>query len=185
MGINNQLFLKLPQKFDKLFYNTSPNDFFPGRELINMKIIKNENGLTLIEVLLSIVILSMILLTTMGFFPQMGLMNNQNNDKARAINIAKEILINWQESSDVKWFLVKTDQVTGFISTDPKITYNNFTYDANYYYFETTKDIYKVKIKIKKFPDTSSRLSSVNSIVVQLLNKKGNVVSETFGYVKR
>ncbi|WP_223591142.1 type IV pilus modification PilV family protein [Neobacillus bataviensis] len=147
---------------------------------------KNEKGLTLIEVLVSIVILAMVLLTTMSFFPQMGFVNKQNQDKTQAINVAKEVLINWQESSDVKWFLVKSDRVTGFTSTDPKVAYNAFTYDSTYYYFDATKDIYNVKIKIKKSPETSSRLSSVNYIVVQMLNKKNNnVVSETFGYVKR
>lgn len=149
-----------------------------------MDLLKNEKGLTLIEVLTSIVILSIILLTTMSFFPQMGQLNNQNQEKAKAINIAKEILINWQESSDVKWFLVKTDRVTGFTSTDPKVVYNNFNYDADYYYFETSKESYNVHIKIKKSPETSSRLSSVNSIVVQI-KKNGKAVSETFGYVKR
>jgi len=151
-----------------------------------MEFIRNEKGVTLIEVLASIVLLSIIFLSVIRFFPQMGLINNQNENKTKAINIAKEILINWQESSDVKWFLVKTDRVTGFTSTDPKVAYNKFNYDDTYYYFETSKDIYNVHIKIKKSPETSSRLSSVNSIVVQLLNKKnGNVISETFGYVKR
>jgi prepilin-type N-terminal cleavage/methylation domain-containing protein len=146
---------------------------------------QNEKGVTLIEVLASIVILSIILMSVMKFFPQMGFMNKQNEDKTQAINIAKEILINWQESSEVKWFLVKKDQVTGFISVDAKVEYKNFNSDADYYYFETSKDIYNVHIKIKKSPSTSSRLSSVHSIVIQLLNKKGNVVSETYGYVKR
>ncbi|GHH97193.1 type IV pilus modification PilV family protein [Neobacillus kokaensis] len=149
-----------------------------------MKIYRDEKGITLIEVLVSITLLSIVLLSVMGFFPQMGLMNSHNEDKSKAINIAKEILINWQESSDVKWF-VKTNHVTGFTPTDPKVNYSNFSYDADYYYFETSKDIYDVHIKIKKTPDTSSKLSSVNYIVIQMLNKKtGNVVSETFGYVK-
>lgn len=151
-----------------------------------MEYIRNEKGVTLIEVLVSIVLLSIIFLSVMRFFPQMGLMNNQNQNKAKAINITKEVLINWQESSDVKWFLVKTDQVTGFTSTDPKVAYTGFSYDLNYYYFETTKDIYDVHIRINRFPETSSRLSSINSIVIQLLDKKNrHVVSETFGYVKR
>ncbi|MBT2735786.1 prepilin-type N-terminal cleavage/methylation domain-containing protein [Bacillus sp. ISL-7] len=151
-----------------------------------MKFIQNDKGVTLIEVLVSIVLLSIIFLSFMSFFPQMGLMNNQNQDKAKAINIAKEVLVNWQESSDVKWFLVKTDQVIGFTSTDPKVAHTRFSYDPTYYYFETTKDNYDVNIKINRFPETSSRLSSINSIVVQLLDKKNrHVVSETFGYVKR
>jgi prepilin-type N-terminal cleavage/methylation domain-containing protein len=158
--------------------------FSPRRD-VYMKIIRCEKGVTLIEVLLALVLLSSILLTTMRFFPQMGLLNTQNENKAQANNISKEILINWQESSDVKWFLVKTDHVAGFIPTDAKVVYTNFSSDANYYYFETSKDIYNVHIKIKKTPETTSRLSSVNSIFIQLVNKKGNVVNETFGYVKR
>jgi type II secretory pathway pseudopilin PulG len=151
-----------------------------------MKFIRNEKGITLIEVLVSIVLLSITFLSVMSFFPQMGLMNNQNQDKARAINLAKEVLINWQDSSDVKWFLVKTDQVTGFTSTEPKVVYTRFYFDVNYYYFESTKDKYDVLIRINRYPETSSRLSSINSIVVQLLDKKKrHVVSETFGYVKR
>ncbi|MCM3116740.1 type II secretion system GspH family protein [Neobacillus sp. MER 74] len=151
-----------------------------------MKLIRNERGVTLIEVLVSIVLLSIIFLSVMRFFPQMGLMNNQNQDKAKAINLAKEVLINWQESSDVKWFLVKTDQTAGFTPTDSKVTYNRFYSDPTYYYFETTKDQYDVNIKIKRFPETSSRLSSIHSIVVQLIDKKNrHVITETFGYVKR
>lgn len=150
-----------------------------------MESIRNEKGVTLIEVLVSIVILSLVFMSFISFFPQMGLVNKQNIDKNQAINMAKEILINWQESSDVKWFLVKTDNVTGFTSTDPKVNYSNFHFDSDYYYFETSKDQYTIHIKINKLPNTNSRLVSVNSIFIQLLNKKGNVVSETYGFVKR
>ena len=46
-----------------------------------MKLVENEKGLTLIEVLASIVILSIILVSIMNFFPQMGLMNKTNARK--------------------------------------------------------------------------------------------------------
>jgi prepilin-type N-terminal cleavage/methylation domain-containing protein len=150
-----------------------------------MQIIRNEKGVTLIEVLVSMVLLSIIFISVMKFFPQMGSINKQNEDKTQAINIAKEILINWQESSEVKWFLVKKDQVTGFTSVDAKVDYTNFHYDDDYYYFETSKDKYTVHIKVNKSPTTSSKLSSVHSIGIKLFNKNGNVVTDTYGYVKR
>ncbi|MEH7332701.1 type II secretion system protein [Neobacillus drentensis] len=150
---------------------------------------KNEKGLTLIEVLISIVILSMVLLTTMSFFPQMGFVNKQNQDKTQAINTAKEVLINWQESNEVKTFLAIDNQTTGFTPAyvNELVNYSFFSYDKfpGYYYFETTRDNYNVHIKIKKSPNTSSSVSYVHSMVVQLLNKRGNIIAETFGYVKR
>ncbi|CAH2716273.1 hypothetical protein BACCIP111895_03457 [Neobacillus rhizosphaerae] len=71
-----------------------------------MKFCQNEKGVTLLEVLISIVILSIIFLSVMRFFPQMGFMNNQNAEKTQAINTAKEILIDWQNSPHAKAFLV-------------------------------------------------------------------------------
>ncbi|WP_312470999.1 type II secretion system protein [Neobacillus sp.] len=154
-----------------------------------MELLKNEKGLTLIEVLLSIVILSMILLSIMSMFPQMGFVNKQNEDKAQAINMAKEILVNWQESNEVKTFIEKPDHITGFTPefVNEKVNYTHFAYDKypDYYYFGTTKDHYDVRIKIKKSPIKSSKVSHVHQIVVQLINKRGNIIAETYGYVTR
>jgi prepilin-type N-terminal cleavage/methylation domain-containing protein len=153
-----------------------------------MKLLKQENGVTLLEVLLALAILSIVLISFMSMFPQMGMMNKHNEDKTQAINLAKEILIKWQESDEVSGFLISADpavETTGFISEDPAIDYSSFKNEGGFYYFETSKDIYKVKIKIKNSPNNSSRKSHIHSITVQLLNDKGNVVSETYGYIKR
>ncbi|MEH7417112.1 type II secretion system protein [Neobacillus drentensis] len=154
-----------------------------------MEILKNEKGLTLIEVVVSIVILSIVLISLMSIFPQMSLLNNQNEQKTQAINTAKEVLINWKESQVVKTFLQSSNQTTGFTPAyvDENINYTLFslTKFTNYYYFETTKDEYKVQIKIKRTPDNNSNNSFVNQIDVQLFNSKGNMVAETYGYVIR
>ncbi|MFC4800979.1 prepilin-type N-terminal cleavage/methylation domain-containing protein [Neobacillus sp. GCM10023253] len=154
-----------------------------------MELLKNEKGLTLLEVLISIVLLSMVLLTTMSFFPQMGLVNKQNEEKTQAINSAKEVLINWQESTVVKTYLASDNQTAGFTPAyvDEKVNYTFFssTKYTGYYYFETTKNNYNAQIKIKKSPNKSSSISYVHQIIVQLINKRGNVVAETFGYVTR
>jgi prepilin-type N-terminal cleavage/methylation domain-containing protein len=154
-----------------------------------MNIMKSEKGVTLVEVLVSITLLSIVLITLMNIFPQMGMMNKHNEDKAQAINTAKEILIDWQEADEVEEF-IKEKRTSGFIPTagNPKIAYTHFSYDIEddgYYYFETTKDKYDVQIRIKKSPKINSNTTQVNQIIVQLLNERGNVVSETFGYVKR
>ena len=154
-----------------------------------MNFFKSEKGVTLVEVLASITLLSIVLITTMNIFAQMGKLNKHNEDKAQAINMAKEILIDWQEADEVKEF-IKENRTTGFtpVAGNTKVSYTRFSYDiepAGYYYFETTKDQYEVHIKIKKSPKIDSNSGQVNQITVQLLNERGNLVSETYGYVKR
>lgn len=166
------------------------NIIFSAQKGMNfMNMIKSEEGVTLVEVLVSITLLSIVLITLMNIFPQMGMMNKYNEDKAQAINTAKEILIDWQDADELKEF-IKENRTSGFtpIAGNTKVAYTNFSYDTEddgYYYFVTTKDHYEVHIKIKKAPKIDSSSGQVNQITVQLLNEKGNVVGETYGYIKR
>ncbi|WP_307286405.1 prepilin-type N-terminal cleavage/methylation domain-containing protein [Bacillus sp. SORGH_AS_0510] len=144
-----------------------------------MNEIKNEDGLTLIEVLISITLLSIIFLSFMSFFPQMGFMNNQNESKTQAINTAKEVLIEWQGMDDLKAFLV--DPTNDTLDDLP----SNKKTEGVYYYFYTTKNNYDVTIRINILPSKESKVTKAHLIRVQLFNKKGKLVSETYGYVLR
>jgi type II secretory pathway component PulJ len=84
-----------------------------------MELVKNEKGVTLIEVLAAIVILMIILGSVMNFFPQIGFVNKSNEEKAEAINTAKLILHNWQNDSNVKNFL-KTPSDTAALTYQPQ-----------------------------------------------------------------
>ncbi|MEH7255816.1 hypothetical protein V7111_27285, partial [Neobacillus niacini] len=83
-------------------------------------------------------ILSIIFISFMSMFPQMGKMNKLNEDKTQAINYTKEILIDWQNSLDVKAFL--DDPTAEGLSVSPNKE------DTNFYYFLTTKGNFDVKI---------------------------------------
>jgi prepilin-type N-terminal cleavage/methylation domain-containing protein len=155
----------------------------------NMENLKSEKGVTLVEVLAAITLLSIVLVSMLGMFPQMGMVNTHNEAKAQAINIAKEILIDWQEDSAVKLFIKETGHTVGFAQTPgDKVNYTDFSSTSfpEYYFFETTKDHYDVHIKIKKNSKIKvvSSEAQVNQIIVQLLNERGNIVSETYGYVR-
>jgi prepilin-type N-terminal cleavage/methylation domain-containing protein len=148
-------------------------------------IIKNsEKGLTLVEVLASITLLSIVLIAALSIFPQMGRVNNLNETKAQATNIAKEVLIDWKEANEVKIFITNPGHEDGFISAEPSLSYTQFAKDTEYYYFTTTRNKYDVEITIKKYPDKKSNKASVHLITIKLLNSNGNVVGETFGYIK-
>ncbi|MEO2074633.1 MAG: prepilin-type N-terminal cleavage/methylation domain-containing protein [Bacillus sp. (in: firmicutes)] len=143
-----------------------------------MKLLKEEKGVTLLEVLLSIVILSMILLTTMSFFPQMGFLNNQNNLKTQGINTAKDVLLKWQNDSRLDVFFANPD--AGVIPDYKPIP------GADYYNFESVEGKYLVNIQIKKTPSRESKIYNAHQIDIILfkLNKTGSAISKTYGFVK-
>ncbi|WP_378153104.1 type IV pilus modification PilV family protein [Chungangia koreensis] len=58
-----------------------------------MNHVKKSNGFTLIEVLASIVILSIVIVSFLSFFPQMSLFNEKTKDNLDAVTIAKELLV--------------------------------------------------------------------------------------------
>ncbi|MBS4191477.1 prepilin-type N-terminal cleavage/methylation domain-containing protein [Bacillus sp. FJAT-49705] len=139
-----------------------------------MKLITfNQKGITLLEVLLSILILSIILVTIMKFFPQMGLMNQKNVDKTEAINIAKEELIAWQKNKEIN-SLLKLNSVE---------LPSNITEDADYYYSEKRKKKFNIHIKINKKSDLITGPIKANQIHIQLLNDNNSVVTEIYGYI--
>jgi prepilin-type N-terminal cleavage/methylation domain-containing protein len=146
-----------------------------------MKAVRNEHGVTLIELLASLAILSIILVSIMNFFPQMGLINNHNEAKGQGINSVKQVLNDWKTAPAVIAFL-KThnvaDRPAGYVSDD-----------TTYYYFETTERNFKVKIKIKKSSDLTPPESTVGTganahqIHIQIVNERDVIISETYGYV--
>jgi prepilin-type N-terminal cleavage/methylation domain-containing protein len=137
-----------------------------------LKIKSSEKGLTLVEILLSIVILSIIFLSIIKFFPQMGFMNKENENKTIAINSAKDILNQWQNSADV----------INFLKSPTTVVLSGFDHaDSNYYYFKTHQGDFDVNIKIKINSDLRSLPIKTHLIDIQL--KNGNVISETYGYI--
>jgi prepilin-type N-terminal cleavage/methylation domain-containing protein len=135
---------------------------------------RDQNGFTLLEVLISIVILSIIFLSIINFFPQMSFFNKENENKTQALNNAKDLLIEWENSTDVISNL-KNKTATSLPGYDRS--------DSTYYYFKTTKGSFNANIKIKIKSDLSSTPIETRFIDVQLLNNRNNVLGETFGYI--
>lgn len=144
-----------------------------------LKQIINQDGITLLEVLLSIVILSLILVTILNVFPQMGFLNQQNETKLQGINTARQVLIQWQEKTEVKNFLLNPA-----INTKPAY----LTDQGAYYVSETTRNNQKVIVKIAKGSDLGENIpkaspTKVYQIHVQLQDIKNKIIGESFGYL--
>ncbi|WP_064093113.1 type IV pilus modification PilV family protein [Rossellomorea aquimaris] len=136
--------------------------------------IKNEKGITLIEVLLSMAILSIVLLTIFNFFPQIGMLNQYNGNKAVGVNIAKKYLVQWKDSNEVIEFLLDPDL------SPPPDGYDHE--DSNYFYYKKTTNDFDVHIKIKKSSELNSTPAKAHLIQIEVI-EDGKTISETYGYV--
>ncbi|MCA1065253.1 type II secretion system protein [Rossellomorea sp. AcN35-11] len=135
--------------------------------------VQDEQGMTLLEVLLSMVILSIVLLTMVNFFPQMGRMNTYNSEKMEAVNIARGELALWKESGSLG---APPSNYSKYTGTEPD------TYD----YYTSTVDEYNVQVKIHKVSKLSETGSSsrtkAHQILLQVVEDQ-KIVSETYGYL--
>jgi prepilin-type N-terminal cleavage/methylation domain-containing protein len=154
------------------------NFYFPLKGLDFMKIIRNEKGITLLEILITIAILSIVLTSFMSLFPQMGLMNKHNEDKAQAVNTAKQLLNKWTTDQQVIGALKNPNP----LPTDWPSSY--IAQVDNYYLFESENP--KAKIIIFKQPETGFTGTDpikAYQIHILILNNRDNVISKTYGYV--
>ncbi|MCA0150485.1 prepilin-type N-terminal cleavage/methylation domain-containing protein [Rossellomorea vietnamensis] len=136
--------------------------------------VHNEKGITLLEVLVSITILSVILLSITNFFPQMGMMNEHNGAKSQGVNEAKEILVKWKASREVRKFLIDPAPINRPVEYKSE--------DNTYFYFNTSEQNFDIHIKIKKKSDLNSTPSKAHFIEIKL-QKDHHIVSETYGYI--
>ncbi|WP_147532523.1 hypothetical protein [Bacillus marasmi] len=139
----------------------------------------NQDGISLLEVLISISILILILISIMNIFPQMGFLNQQNETKLQGINTAKQILVEWQEDTEVINYLSNPIMYSKPAYLEEKDTY---------YISEATRDDEKVVVKIAKDSDLDASIAKsgptkVHQIHVQLKNNKNVLVGESFGYL--
>lgn len=144
----------------------------------------NQKGTTLVEVLLSIVILTIVLTSIMNFFPQMGMINKQNENKTQAISLAKKVLIEEWQTIYIK------DQFSEWVKDNNNILPENLEYSSpkekDGYLFYKRKDklaSFDVEVIIKIDPDLKTKPSHANAIHIKLINDKGTIVSENYGYI--
>ncbi|MEH7276294.1 type IV pilus modification PilV family protein [Neobacillus vireti] len=150
--------------------------------------LKNEKGVTLIELLTSIVILSIILLSFMTFFTNSFQYNAISSDKMKATNIAREVQeefkVNPEKNLELKNLI--THSKTSADTTISKSGYPNLnlsediTKNSDVLTLKLVSQNFNVEVLVdtKNDPELHSSLAKINVKV-----KKGTkVVSEAFTY---
>jgi prepilin-type N-terminal cleavage/methylation domain-containing protein len=129
----------------------------------------NEKGLSLIEILASIVIIGIILTTFFGFFSQSMMFSKKSEDILNGVEIARKELVNFQKMSTSS---ITTNSPTFFSPSTQYPTYSIIYGNSTY------------EIKVTNLSTTSSPKYNLFAIQVQVYSE-GKLVSHTFGYYKK
>lgn len=139
----------------------------------------NQEGISLLEVLISISILTLIFVTILNIFPQMGFLNQKNESKLQGMNTAKQVLIQWQEDSEVVNYLRNPEIY-------PKPT--KLVEKESYFINETSRNQENIIVEIARASDLNLSAAQegptkIHQIHVQIKNNKNTLIGESFGYL--
>ncbi|WBL14002.1 type IV pilus modification PilV family protein [Sutcliffiella sp. NC1] len=95
----------------------------------------SETGLTLLEVLLSIVILSVVVIGLLGFFAQTILLSSRVEDRMTALNIAEEVLLEYKLNKEYQ----------------EEVIINNKTYYSRVFELDNTSSLGLTPLKVEVY----------------------------------
>lgn len=132
---------------------------------------QNDNGMTLVEILAALVILSIVFIGFMTVFPQMTAFNEKTGNKLETMNSAKMELADWKGGIySISYF----DQY-------PEVTINGEKVRRFPGKVENSEiDFYELEdLKGNSHEDSVS----LHKIHIKIL-REGKIISETYGYIE-
>ena len=143
-------------------------------------IVKCEKGLTLIEVLASLVILGIVFIGFMNIFPQMTVFNKKTETKLDTMNLARqEIVIIKSLGLELPF---SSDQVTS-LGVPEVILNSSDTFEIKY-----DKAGYEYHVAFSKNPDLGIEENTNNialhKVHLQMFVDNNQLSSETYGYLE-
>lgn len=136
------------------------------------KLLKNEKGLTLIEVLASIVLLSIVIVSFLSLFPQISNFNESTEENLQAAAVAKEVRVLVKESS--------TNQHPQEFSFTNERTgpYNGV------YIYEGQHNEFHVVIEVDENPfNMNGNIQNLYKFKVTIQNDENRPLSKTYGFI--
>lgn len=163
--------------------------------------LQNEKGVTLIELLLALSLLTIVLITFMAFFTNAFKYNSMSSDKVKGVNFTREQKVEFNdraidtEGVAFKAFMKKvSDGTVSFSKIDnpglnlfediiekreeEKPELNDGSSGDIYYLLKLDNPPYKVFVYVKSAPD----YTDLYRLYIETYDKKNNLLSKTYTY---
>lgn len=151
-------------------------------------VLRNNKGLTLVEILATLALIGIVFVGVMSIFPQMSLFNEKTYTKLDTMNLAR------QEINEMKalTFVGTPLEIRQKFETEPLMAYspnpalNETTASGEtIHYFEKTTSTYRYELRFYEDPKFSGEASIGKLYQVHLTVKTDQAFnSETFGYIE-
>lgn len=177
-------------------------------QVVYMKYLKsNEKGITLIELLLAIILLTIVLTTFMAFFTNAFQYNSVTSDKFKGVNYVREKQIQLKESTAFKTFIYN---ISDGLATTNDLSKSNTVYtglnlieditetsrpvklssgsieNQPYYLMKLNWSPYKIFVYVKISKDYPSESNSskpfLYRLYIETFDKNNQLLSETYTY---
>lgn len=152
----------------------------------------NHKGITLIELLLSITLFTVVILTFMSFFTNAFRYNSISSDNIQAMNIAREYQARIKEADSGIYELLGTPPNPSTAITNLHLItpvnpdgtpYIPEDESHTHYILNIPDPNYTVTVTINKTPEAiTGSYNSLNLVYVAVKDKKGKLLSETYTY---
>ncbi|WP_277584453.1 PulJ/GspJ family protein [Psychrobacillus antarcticus] len=142
--------------------------------------LKNNSGFTLIEILASVVLLTVVLSMFLSIFPQMANMNNRTGDNLEAANVGKEVLVKMKR-------ITYTDAISGTnlpITPSQKINNSTNPIILSGTYTSNGKST-KINISLWPIEAVSGTAQTLHKMKIDVLNPNDLIQASTYGYLKK
>lgn len=144
--------------------------------------LKNNSGFTLIEILASVVLLTVVLSIFLSIFPQMANMNNRTGDNLDAANVGKELLVKMKKLS---YENITSETNLPIANTTYTNSTSNIQISGTYV---TNNKNYNVKFNLNKTPDVeiNNSTTKLRRFSIEILNNQNkNTLTTTYGYIQK
>lgn len=146
-----------------------------------MKIFQKQGGFTLLEVLLSIVLLSIILTSFLGFFTQSAIFTNRNEEKLSALQTAQKVVSLVELKTTIAQLQTKNIVGANGKVISPGVVYDDKTQFNQLFNF-TIDTGFKVALQFSDGPENSKLVQC--KVLVTDGKVPPNTKSETFTYIR-
>jgi prepilin-type N-terminal cleavage/methylation domain-containing protein len=150
------------------------------------KFVKNQHGVSLVEILAAVTILSIVFVSFLSFFPQASKHSNKTGEMLSAVNLAKEKLVIVKSNQNIKDLLIgSSNDLSRSNYSNLKLT-NDIQVADNQFELNSEDDVYKTTILIDTHKVSYGNLIVTDNLYktyIVITNKKGEKVSDLFGYI--
>jgi len=151
------------------------------------RFIQNDKGISLIEILISIVLLSILITSFLTFFPQVSSFNQKTDERLTSVTLAKSWLVQAQnsESTLYKQLINLTDNPSASINTSDLDLLTNINRNSDVIELIFKENNYFIHLYLYYREETLKGANTLYKIRIDVFDEQDKLNSHIYGYITK